>query len=279
MAGISPTGALQLMAELNALEVETSDAYDISTPSQWLGEIQTIVFDHFKDQVRKQIESLNSFPELKTTLSSSELHHHYVSKRFAQLMLSCLQTLSSLPRPMDLALVELKKLEQAYFSWTAKVATYLRDKKEASIFLLNNIDLVSRTCDEVAGADFNASLKFKFNAQMERLVQLELEAVFSDVIAILSGLNDGVSINDVNASLSTTLKQRINQVKEQSFLHFSNIEVGQEFRRRFSQEALQLYSQYLDYFDRTFGKNAAEQENEILPPDLNQAKAIILLEE
>ena len=266
------------MAELNVLEVETSEAYDISTPSQWISEVQSIVFDAFKRQLRKQIESLNSFPELKTTLTSSELHHHYVSKRFAQLMLICLQTLASFQRPWDLVLVELKKLEQAFFSWAAKVAAYLRDKKEATIFLLNNIDLVARTCNSLAGADLNASLKFKFDGQMDRLVQLELEASFGELIRILAGAN-AAQISQINAELAKNLKARLQHVKDQSFLHFSNVEVGQQFRQRYSQAALDLYAKYLDYFDRNFGKNALEQENEILPPDLTQAKLIFLSEE
>ncbi len=260
-----PNAALKLMAELNVLEVETSEAYDISTPSQWLSEIQSIVFDTFKRQLRKQIDSLNSFPELKTTLTSSELHHHYVSKRFAHLMLVCLQTLASFQRPWDLVLVELSKLEQAFFSWASKVAAYLRDKKEATIFLLNNIDLVAQICSSLAGADLNASLKFKFDGQLERLVQLELEASFGDLLGILGG-NDCSNISQINADLSKSLKLRLQAVIDRSFLYFSNVEVGQLFRRRFCQAALDLYSTYLDYFDRNFGKNALEQENEIFHP-------------
>lgn len=262
-----------MMSELSVLEAEASEGFEIPTPSQWLSELQSVLFDVFKRQLRKQIDSLNSFPELKTTLTSSELHHHYVSKRFAQLLLSCLQALASFQRPLDLALVELKKLEQAYFAWAGKVATYVRDRKESTIFLLNNIDLVSRTCNSLAGADLNASLKFKFDSQMTRLVQLELETSFADLLSILSGSNPA-AINQINADLSRNLKLRIDRVKSQSFLYFSNVEVGHQFRKQFCQAAFDLYSKYVDYFDRNFGKNALEQENDALPPDLNQIKFI-----
>lgn len=263
-----PTAALKLMAELNVLEVEAVDAFDIPTPSQWLSEIQTLVFEDFKRQLRKQIESLQVFPELKTTLTSSELHHHYVSKRFALLMLSCLQTLASFQRPWDLVLVELKKLEQAFFDWATKVATYLRDREEAFVFLVNNYDLVARICGPLAGADFAASLKFKFEAQIDRLVQVHLEKFLPELKA--RTLN-----HQICSQMAMKLKTAAMTLKELSFTLFSNVEVGQQYREHISQEAVKQYTHFIDIYDRNYGKTKLESESEQPPPDLQTAKGIL----
>ena len=255
---------LKTMSEITNLEVQIQIMEQMQIqiiPIQWLNELQNLIFEEFKRNLRKQIESLTNYSELKISLSSGELRHHFVVKRFSNFMKSSLEVLKTFQRPWEIVQVELKKLEHSFFSWIIKVSSYLKDKREILLFQINNFDLIIENCSSIAGADFLASLKFKFDPLIDKFLKMETERYFYDLIFIINeeekrkeeveegnnnvGNNfENISVcndvynrekfSDINSKLKESFKIIMETFISLTFTDFSNFKVSQLIRERFA---------------------------------------------
>lgn len=250
--------SIKMMAEVTNLEVQVVSISDLSSPTQWLNEIQNCIFEDFKRLLKKHLESLSNYPELKTTLSSGELRHHFVVKRFANFMKNSLEILKTFQRPWEIVHVELKKLERSFYNWIMKVSNYIKDRRESSIFQINNFDLVIETCSSVAGADFMASLHYKFDALLDKFINLELEKYFYNLLLLLKNQDDeGINIatcSEINLKTNEALKTIVDTFNSSTFTDFANFSVSELVRQKFAKETLEIYSKYLEIYDEKFGK-------------------------
>lgn len=252
--------SLKMMAEVTNLEVQVVSMSDLSSPTQWLNEVQNCLFEDFKKNLRKQIESLTNYPELKISLTSSELRHHFVVKRFSNFMKTSLEIVKTFQRPWDIVQVELKKLEHCFYNWMTKISSYLKDKREILLFQINNYDLVIETCSNVAGADFMASLHFKFDPLIDKLIKLGQEQYFYDLLLIMKQREtekDGdidMKIDKINANLKESFKAILDTFNSTTFTDFANFKVSELVRRKFSEESLQLYKKYYEFYENRYGK-------------------------
>lgn len=257
--------SLKMMSEVTHLEVQVVSLSELSTPTQWLNEIQNCLFEDFKRLLKKQMESLSSYSELKISLSSGELRHHFVVKRFANFMKSSLEIMKSFQRPWEIIQVELKKLEHHFYNWMTKICAYLKDKREALLFQINNVDLVIETCSSVAGADFMASLQFKFDPCVDKFIKLEQEKYFYDLITVIKSCSssdasntiDHSTFSSINSKLVESFKAILETFKSSTFTDFSNFAVSELLRQKFAKETVALYRNYLDVYDEKFGKASA----------------------
>ena len=94
-------------------------------------------------------------------------------------MKSSLELLKTFERPWEIVQVELKKLERAFYNWMTKISNYIKDRREAIIFQINNYDLVIESCSSLAGADFMASLQFKFDFYLINSLILNKKLTFT----------------------------------------------------------------------------------------------------
>ena len=69
-----------MMSEVTQLEVQVVSMSDLSSPTQWLNEIQNCLFEDFKRLLKKHLESLSNYPELKLPFLLVNLGHHFVVK-------------------------------------------------------------------------------------------------------------------------------------------------------------------------------------------------------
>lgn len=245
---------LKMMSELTNLEVQVISFTEFaSTPTQWLNEIQGCLFEDFKRLIKKQIESLKNYSELKISLTSGELRHHFVVKRFSNFMKRSLEILKTFQRPWDILQVELKKLEHSFYGWMMKVSGYLKDNREALVFQINNFDLVMETCSPVAGIDFMTSLKFKFDHLIDKFIKYEQERYFYDLVVIIKSTksSDAQSqaqiqsqISDINSKLLSSIKAVAESFKSSTFIDFSSLKVSEIALKKFEEEAIALYKQY-----------------------------------
>ena len=297
--------SLKMMSEVTHLEVQAVSLSDLSTPTQWLNEIQNCLFEDFKRLLRKQIESLSNYSELKISLSSGELRHHFVVKRFANFMKSSLEIMKTFQRPWEIIQVELKKLEHHFYNWMTKICGYLKDRREALLFQLNNFDLVIETCSSVAGADFMASLLFKFDPAVDKFLKLEQEKYFYDLITVIKSTSSSetnkidhstfLSINSkilesfkavmetfkidhstflsINSKIVESFKAVMETFKSSTFTDFSNFAVSESLRQKFAKETIALYKNYLEVYDEKFGN--MEVVEGVEPIELNLIENII----
>lgn len=259
---------LKMMSEVTNLEVQVVSLSDLSAPTQWLNEIQNCLFEDFKRLLRRQSESLSNYSELKTSLSSSELRHHFVVKRFANFMKSSLEILKTFQRSWEIIQVELKKLEHYFYNWITKICGYLKDRREAILFQINNFDLVIETCSSVAGVDFMASLEFKFDPCVDKFIKLELEKYFYDLITVTSSSSststqtststnqmiDHSTFSSINSKIIESIKAILESFKSSTFTDFSNFSVSELMRQKFGDETVKLYKKYLEVCDEKFDK-------------------------
>ena len=270
--------SLKMMSEMTNLELKVVSFSDLSAPTQWLNEIQSLIYENFKRLLKKQIESLSNYPELKIQLSSGEIRHHYVVKRFAIFMKTNLNILQTFQRPWDIIQVDLKKLENEFYNWMIKISGYLKDKRESLLFQINNFDLIIETCSSVAGADFLASLHFKFDSSVDKLIKLEQEKYFSDLFIVIRTDDETAIettiISKINSTIPDTFKAVAEAFKISTFTDFSNLEVSQKIRERFAGETLKLYTKYFDFYDRKFGKNSLNEEI-ACPIDVDEIEKIL----
>lgn len=247
--------SLQMMAALTELELDAMAITDLSIPTQWINELQGVVYDNFKRLIKKQTESLASYPELKTSLTSSELHHHYVVRRFAVFMQNCLNTLKSFHRPWEIIHVELKKVEHVFYALMAKLSGYIRDRREGLIFQINNYDMVMMICGSVAGADFLASLSFKYETLTARLVRHEQETYLADLLLITESDSDAIRtkipdqsvfVSTLNDRVSATMEAVAVALCDATIRDFSNIAVVEYVRAKFIEAVRELYEKYLE---------------------------------
>lgn len=278
--------SLKMMSEMTNLELKVVSFSDLSTPTQWLNEIQSLIYENFKRLLKKQIESLSNYPELKIQLSSGEIRHHYVVKRFAIFMKTNLKILQTFQRPWDIIQVDLKKLENEFYNWMIKISSYLKDKRESLLFQINNLDLIIETCSSVAGADFLASLHFKFDSFVDKFIKLEQEKYFSDLFIVIrtetddetviedDNVKSSTVISKINSTIPDTFKAVAEAFKFSTFTDFSSLEVSQKIRERFAGETLELYTKYFDFYDRKFGKNGLN-EGVTCPIDVDEIKKIL----
>jgi hypothetical protein len=264
--------SLKMMSELTNLEVQVSlYINDLSSPTLWLNEIQNLIFEDFKKLIRKQIESLSNYSELKINLSSSELRHHFVVKRFSNFMKNSLEILKTFQRPWEIVQVELKKLEHSFYGWMIKICNYLKDKRDSLIFQINNFDLVIETCSSVAGADFMASLQFKFDPLIQKFIKFELEKYFYDLLIIVkhdSNPNLQV-IHNINLKLSSSFKVILDTFNSSTYTDFSNFKVSQLIRKKFEEETFSLYKKYFKICEEL------DEEIEIKPVPLEDIENIL----
>lgn len=268
--------SLKMLTLTSVLELEMSAATDLPAPLQWINEMQEIILDEFKRSIRKQCDSLASFGNLKISLTSSELHHHQVCRRFAAFMQQSLTLVQTFHRPWEAVRIELKKLELAFFTWMLKVVAYLRDSDEALVFQINNYRLVLDQCADVAGMDLTASLKFKCDSAIEKFTARAVEHYLGNLQKLLQKheltLVDACAVNSSIAESVKAIAQRFNQ---RSFQDFSNISVAESVRAEFKRKISALYQQYYDVHDATFGKTASN-ENDV--PALSPEKINLILE-
>ena len=242
---------LKMMSELTNLEVKVISLNDLSTtttPMQWLNEIQNLIFEEIKKSIKKQIESLKNYSELKTSLNSSELRHHFVVKRFSNFMKNSLEILKTFKKPWEIIHFELKKLENSFYGWIIKISGYLKDKRESLIFQINNFDLVIQNCSSVAGVEFMTSLKFKFDHLIEKLIKFDHEKYFYDLILITNTTKtkDNIAIIDINDKLLSSFKAVSETFKSSTFTDFSNLKVSEIVLKKFEIETISLYKKYLE---------------------------------
>ena len=268
--------SIKMMSEVTNLEVQVVSMSDLSSPTQWLNEIQNCLFEDFKRLLKKHLESLTNYPELKTSLSSGELRHHFVVKRFANFMKSALEILKTFQRPWEIVQVELKKLERAFYIWMAKISNYMKDRREAIIFQINNFDLVVESCSPLAGADFLASLHFKFDPLLDKFIQLEQEKYFYNLLLLLQNPNSVQvsTCSEINLKTRQALKSIVGAFNSSTFADFANFSVSEVVRQKFAKETLQNYSKYLDLYDEKFGKFELK-EGEVEPVELDFIEKIL----
>lgn len=252
--------SLKMMSEVTTLEVQVVSLSDLSTPTQWLNEIQNFLFEDFKRLLRKQFESLSNYSELKTCLSSGEVRHHFVVKRFANFMKSSLEIMKTFQRPWEIIQVELKKLEHYFYNWMSKICGYLKDRREAFLFQINNFDLVIETCFSVAGADFMASLQFKFDPCVDKFIKLEQEKYFYDLITVIKSTSSSETnkinrstFSSINSKIMESFKAILETFKSSTFTDFSNFAVSELLRQKFADETIGLYKKYLEVYNEKFG--------------------------
>lgn len=270
--------SLKMMSKVTEIEVQVASMSDLSAPTQWLNEIQNCLFEDFKRLIRRQIESLLSYSELKLSLSSGELRHHFVVKRFANFMKAALEILKTFQRPWDIVQVELKKLEHSFYTWMAKISGYIKDRREGLIFQINNYDLVIETCSEVAGADFMASLQFKFDPLVEKYLKFEMERYFYDLLVITKNGEasqvEPTKVSEINSKVASSVRAIMETFKSTTFTDFSNFTVSEQIRLKFGKETVRLYAQYLEIYDSKFGKLILN-EGDCSPAELELIEKIV----
>lgn len=263
--------SLKMMAKVTNLEVQVVSMSDLSSPTQWLNELQNCLYEDFKRLLKKHLESLSNYPELKTSLSSGELRHHFVVKRFANFMKSSLEILKTFQRPWEIVQVELKKLERSFYNWITNISNYIKDRRESLIFQINNFDLVIETCSPVAGADFMASLHFKFDPLIDKFINLEQEKYFYNLLLLLKDPADAFNVStcsEINLKTKEALKTIVDTFNSSTFTDFANFSVSELVRQKFAKETLEIYSKYLEIYDEKLGKfELKEGEAEVVEID------------
>jgi hypothetical protein len=247
-----PFESLKMIGQLTSLEVKIMSISEF--PTIWINEIQNILFENFKKLLRKQIVSLDNYPELKTTLSSSELLNHFVVKRFSNFMKNCLLILKNdFSRPFSSCDIELKRLENAFFNWIGKICNYIKDKRESIVFQLNNLDFVMESCRSIAGVDFLTSLKYRTDGLLKKFIKMEQEKYFSDLFLVLSSESDVdidfSKLSKINSHIPNTIKAVSEAFNHSSFVEFSSLSVSETVRRRFAEETIALYGKYFEFYD------------------------------
>ena len=268
--------SIKMMAEVTHLEVQVVSMSDLSSPTQWLNEIQNCLFEDFKRLLKKHSESFTNYPELKTFLSSGELRHHFVVKRFANFMKKSLEILKTFQRPWEIVQVELKKLERAFYNWMIKISNYIKDRREAIIFQINNFDLVIESCSSLAGADFMASLHFKFDPLLDKFISLEQEKYFYNLLLVLNNPENATitTCSEINLKTKEALKTIVDTFNSSTFTDFASFSVSELVRQKFAKETVGIYSKYLEFYDEKFGKFELK-EGEIEPVELDFIEKIL----
>ncbi|KDO26347.1 hypothetical protein SPRG_08421 [Saprolegnia parasitica CBS 223.65] len=200
-------------------------------------------------------------------LGSVELHPHYVTRRYAELVASIL-TLA----PMDdeasgaTILNGLAALRDGLVLLLEKLSEVHKNSKDKCVFLINNYDLVTSVVTErKITSDETAKFDELLMGQRDKFVEEELVTWYGPLITFVQQTEakgvapDGAKVDRITKDFNANWKSGIDKMNGNVMKFFSNFRNGMEILKQVLTQLLLYYTRFLE-----LGKKAGRATTEIV---------------
>ncbi len=253
VASWDAVGCLLLIA-INQGQREVMDARNLSVLSNFFHRVQVLLWGRFKAIMEAHVASLGAFAPSR---SSSDVHPHFVARRYAELISSLRLLSTPVVEPMLSNMLRVLRTEvERLFS--ERLVKQHPSRKAQAAFLINNYDLVVTTIAE-RGARGDDSVHFEqlLDAAKAAFVEEQLIVDFGSMIAYVKQTEPLLMGSDASRvdkrqmellvrSFHDSWKAGIESVNREVVKSFANFKLGMDILKQVLTQLLLYYTRFLD---------------------------------
>ncbi|OQR87003.1 vacuolar protein sorting-associated protein [Achlya hypogyna] len=195
-------------------------------------------------------------------LGSVELHPHYVTRRYAELVASIL-TLA--PDDANSPILNgLAALREGLVSLLEKLSEVHKNSKDKCVFLINNYDLVASVVTErKIASDETAKFEELLVAQRDKFVEEELVCWYGPLITFVQQTEakgtapDASKVEKIVKDFNAHWKTGIDKMNGNVMKFFSNFRNGMEILKQVLTQLLLYYTRFIEIIKKSWARPPA----------------------
>ncbi|OQS06163.1 vacuolar protein sorting-associated protein [Thraustotheca clavata] len=199
-------------------------------------------------------------------LGNVELHPHYVTRRYAELVASIL-TLAPEPSHDEvdgantMILNGLASLREGLVGLLEKLSEVHKNSKDKCVFLINNYDLVTSVVTErKIASDETAKFEELLVVQRDKFVEEELMCWYGSLITFVQQTEskgipaDAAKVEKIVKEFNAHWKTGIDKMNGNIMKFFSNFRNGMEILKQVLTQLLLYYTRFIDIVKRSWAR-------------------------